>query len=603
MLDTFRYFFSNLPRAQRRNFKVLAAFIICAAFVELMALAGLALFITSLTSLDAVLGSSYALAAKRYLGDALFLDRTRVYWALGLFTVGSILAKNLLAAWQTYFAARLDGAMNVHYGNKMLRGFMNTPYETVMRANSADVLQVIGWRQFIGLFFGSLNSVLCDISVSLLLFVSLFIIQPVVTTLVALTLCAIGYAAFSVFRGKITSISHRSAKVQMTIGQVQMKCVQGVRDITLFNRAADSLAVYDREQTQHARYQAAQRVCERATVWVLETVAIAGVVLGSLLLLSSPEVSTGRMMGTLSLLAVSAWRILPALYRSIGALGLMRGYIPVLNRVRSFLEQIDQAEGANKSHAQEPLPPLAGSIEMRGLSFTYATASSPALSEVSLSIRKGQFIGIIGHSGAGKSTLADILSGLLEPTGGAILVDGRPLHKEVLAAWRAQLGFVSQRPYLFDGTVAENIAFAVDERHVDLAKVEQCCKLAGIMDFLSALPDRLHSVIGERGNQLSGGQAQRIAIARALYNDPQVLIFDEATSALDDMTEKKIRETIVALSGHRTIIIIAHRLKTVEDCDGLIWLRQGRVVEVGPPGRILPRYMADEGSEDQYPHV
>ncbi len=590
MLTLFRYFFSGLPQRGQRHFWWLVGFIVFSAFIEFLALGSLALFLTSLTSLEDVLSSRYVLIVRQYLGDSIFVDAKTFYWALGLTTISLVVLKNLLLACQTYFAARFDGILNVHYGNKMLQGFLNLPHELVVQRNSAETLQLIGWRVYVSLFYSSLIAIICDAVISFFLFAALFFFQPLVTLVVVLVLGAIGTGAFIVFRGRISTLSHKSGLILMVIGKVLMKGVQGVRDIKLFNRAAESLAIFDEEQQKHARYQAGQRVYERATVWVLETAGMGGLVLGSLLMIQSSDISSGKMMATLSLMAVSAWRVLPALYRSIGALGLMRGYMPFLQQIKNFLDQTNESAMENKIDSQEPLPSFTKTIELQNISFAYEKAEGKALRQVNFLIKKGQFVGIIGHSGAGKSTLADILTGLIAPSEGALVVDGTPLRKETVAAWRTQIGFVSQQPYLFDGTVAENVAFAVNKRQVNLERVRECCELAGITDFLFTLPDGLNSVIGERGSQLSGGQAQRIAIARALYNDPQVLIFDEATSALDDKTEKRIRDTIISLSGSRTIIVIAHRLKTVEDSDVLVWLEQGQVVACGTPSEILARY-------------
>jgi len=202
-------------------------------------------------------------------------------------------------------------------------------------------------------------------------------------------------------------------------------------------------------------------------------------------------------------------------------------------------------------------------------------------------------VGIIGHSGAGKSTLTDLLTGLLEPSGGRILVDGRPIGPASRESWRSQIGFVPQKPFLFDGTLAENVAFALTPADVDRAPVERSCAQAGVNEFLADLPLGLDTVIGDQGGLLSGGQAQRVAIARALYRNPQVLIFDEATSSLDDKNERYVMASLAALREGKAVIIIAHRLKTVESCDIVFWLEDGKVLLSGTPGQVLPQYTAD----------
>jgi ABC-type multidrug transport system fused ATPase/permease subunit len=346
----------------------------------------------------------------------------------------------------------------------------------------------------------------------------------------------------------------------------------------------------------YARQQAAQRICERGPVWVLETAVLGALILGCVVMIRSAGVTSAQMMGTLSVLAVSAWRILPALYRSVTALGTMRGFLPCLERVRSFLDEVEREGLRLPAAAQEVLPPLEREVRLEGVRFRYAGSETETLAGIDMTVGLGQCVGIIGLSGAGKSTLTDLLTGLLEPTGGCILVDGRPLGPANRESWRGQIGFVPQKPFLFDGTLAENVAFALTPGDVDRAAVEKSCALAGVNEFLADLPQGLDTVIGDQGGLLSGGQAQRVAIARALYRDPRVLILDEATSFLDEKNERTVMDSVAGFRAGKAVILIAHRLKTVENCDIVFWLRDGRIVASGTPGEILPRYTGGESA-------
>lgn len=223
------------------------------------------------------------------------------------------------------------------------------------------------------------------------------------------------------------------------------------------------------------------------------------------------------------------------------------------------------------------------------ISFRYPTAERDSLHDVSLSIPKGSMVGIIGASGAGKSTLVAILTGLLSPDSGQILLDGQPSDTTRHLSLGTLLGYVPQSAYLLDGTLAENIAFKDWGQPIDYQRVRECCALAAI-DFFDALPNGLDTAIGERGMRLSGGQIQRVIIARALYHHPQILLFDEATSALDSGTEATIQKTILSLRQQMTVVIVAHRLSTVESCDVLYWLDGGTLRASGPPSEILPLY-------------
>jgi ABC-type multidrug transport system fused ATPase/permease subunit len=219
------------------------------------------------------------------------------------------------------------------------------------------------------------------------------------------------------------------------------------------------------------------------------------------------------------------------------------------------------------------------------------------LQNINFEISKGQTLGIIGTSGTGKSTLVDLLIGLLEPTQGEIRIDGQTLNHTRRSAWIEHIGYVPQSPYIYDGTLADNVAFGLTKAEIDLHRVRQCCQMAA-MDFVQDMPQGIETPIGERGVRLSGGQNQRVAIARALYHNPEVLIFDEATSSLDTASEKAIQKTIYSFKGKQTLIIIAHRLSTVENCDEVIWLEKGQIKIKGSPAGVLPYYRSVHREED-----
>jgi ATP-binding cassette subfamily C protein len=214
------------------------------------------------------------------------------------------------------------------------------------------------------------------------------------------------------------------------------------------------------------------------------------------------------------------------------------------------------------------------------VSYAYDAGGASVLDDVSLAIRRGESIGIVGHTGAGKSTLVDLLLGLLQPTAGRISVDGRD-RRQHARWWQRQIGYVPQAFFVTDDTLRRNIAFGIPDAEIDERRVQRAARVAQLEEVVAGLPQGLDTFVGERGIRLSGGQRQRVVIARALYHEPQVLVFDEATSALDNQTEREIARAIEALHGAITLIVIAHRLSTVRGCDRLIFLDQGRVAGVG----------------------
>jgi ABC-type multidrug transport system fused ATPase/permease subunit len=232
--------------------------------------------------------------------------------------------------------------------------------------------------------------------------------------------------------------------------------------------------------------------------------------------------------------------------------------------------------------------PFKDQLELRNLSFQYPTAIRPSLQDVSLVVRRGEAVGFVGPSGAGKSTLVDVILGLFAPTSGTVLVDGRDIQDN-LRNWQNQIGYVPQTIYLTDDTLRRNVAFGLGDENIDEQAVVDAIRLAQLEDFVASLPDKLGTVVGERGVRLSGGQRQRIGIARALYHNPSVLVLDEATSSLDTPTEHGVMQAVQALQGTKTVIIVAHRLSTVEYCDRLYRIEDSRMTEQGTFDEVVKR--------------
>jgi ATP-binding cassette subfamily C protein len=237
------------------------------------------------------------------------------------------------------------------------------------------------------------------------------------------------------------------------------------------------------------------------------------------------------------------------------------------------------------------------SIEIRDVWYRYPGSDAFSLKEINLAIRKGEAIGFVGSTGAGKSTLLDLILGILPPTRGELFVDGQPIHQS-LQSWQLNLGYIPQMVFLVDGSIKENVALGIQCQDIDQARLEQAIKAANLLPLINKLPEGVDTVVGERGIRLSGGERQRIAIARALYGDPGVLVMDEATSALDNVTEKTVMQAVEALKGDRTILIIAHRLSTVINCDRIVLLKDGKIDSVGKYYELLeshPEFMKASG--------
>jgi len=309
------------------------------------------------------------------------------------------------------------------------------------------------------------------------------------------------------------------------------------------------------------------------------------------------EENSQQLISTLSVFAIASIRLMPSASQFLAALSQLQGNVhslQILHHDLKHLEQhntlssVSQTE-VNSTCTTNTTPnqlleiqslTFVNQIELNNIFYRYPRAADFALRNISLEICKGESIALIGKSGAGKTTLVDVMLGLLQPDRGEIYVDGRSIHQNI-RTWQNLVGYIPQSIFLIDDTIASNIAFGVPDHLIDLKKLTRVIALAQLTELVEQLPDGIQTVVGERGIRLSGGQRQRIGIARVLYHEREILILDEATSALDHETESLINEAIQALSGIKTLIIIAHRLSTVENCDRIYLLEQGQIVKSG----------------------
>jgi ABC-type multidrug transport system fused ATPase/permease subunit len=285
----------------------------------------------------------------------------------------------------------------------------------------------------------------------------------------------------------------------------------------------------------------------------------------------------------LSLFGAAAFRLLPTLSQVINSFMSINVNRPILNNLYTDLSLKICATTTDQKSRK-----LLNQIDVDGLSFSYARTTRDALNNVSISIRRGEAVGLIGSSGSGKSTLVDILLGLLEPTSGQVRIDGNDIHQN-LRGWQDQIGYVPQSIFLTDDTLRRNVAFGLPKDKIDDDAVRSAIRAAQLEEFVASLPEGMETVVGERGVRLSGGQRQRIGIARALYNNPDVLVLDEATSSLDTETEHGVMQAVQALQGDKTVIIVAHRLSTVEYCDRLYRLENAQIVDEGTFSEVTSR--------------
>jgi ATP-binding cassette subfamily B protein len=385
-------------------------------------------------------------------------------------------------------------------------------------------------------------------------------------------------------RKRLRENSQRIAHEQTQLVKALQEGLGGIRDVLLDGTQPAYCDVYRRADMPLRRAQAANIFMAQSPRFLME--ALGMILIASLAFgLSRQPGGIATALPVLGALALGAQRLLPALQQGFAAWASIAGNQSAL---RDTIELLDQPVPEELLRQVEPLA-FRDAVRFRDVGFRFTADGPWVLDRFDLSIPKGARVGFVGSTGGGKSTTMDLFMGLLTPTAGEILVDGESVKGARVRSWQRTIAHVPQNIYLADTTVAENIAFGVPNASIDLERVREAAKRAHIADFIEGRPEGYDALVGERGIRLSGGQRQRIGIARALYRRASVLVLDEATSALDNRTEQSVLDSIESLDRELTILIIAHRLSTVQRCDTIVELEQGRIVAQGAYEELLGR--------------
>ena len=511
------------------------------------------------------------------------LSREELISAVMVAMVFIYIVRSLFLFWSLWIQKGFSASVSGRLSQSLFSIYLRQPYmfhlqrnsSTLMRnAKNATSVVTCGVDPFLVL--------LTDGLVAIAMFSLLIYVEPIGTLAVLLVFGVSTLLFQRLTRRRIDNWGYRVDYHETKILQHLQEGFGGAKDVKILGRENEFLSQHEKHLGESIRINRIYNVILTLPRSFMEIITIVGLCLlvVSMVVRDRP---LSDIVPILGLFAAAAFRVMPSINRLLMATQTLIFNRSIIASVyRDFLLDSPEVNSAQR------LEPFAKQLELKDVSFKYPTAASPSLQEVSLVVKRGEAVGFVGPSGAGKSTLVDVILGLFAPTSGVVSVDGSDVHQN-LRNWQNQIGYVPQAIYLTDDTLRRNVAFGLNDENIDDDLVREAIHLAQLQEFVSTLPDGLETVVGERGVRLSGGQRQRIGIARALYHKPSVLVLDEATSSLDTPTEHGVMQAVQALQGSKTVIIVAHRLSTVEYCDRLYRIEDSRITEEGTFAEVVQR--------------
>lgn len=579
-METINKLLDLLSPAERKRIAALMVMMLVMALLDMLGVASILPFFAVLANPRLVETNSILSWAYQFSANLGVASVKQFLFLLGFFVFVLLVFSLTIKALTSYAQIRFALMREYSLGKRLVEGYLHQPYSWYLNRNSANLGKNI-LSEVSGVINSSLVPVmtlLAQIAVVIALIGLLLVVDPLLALSVGLVL-GISYGGIlALMSNWLNSLGQARIRANQERYVVLSEAFGAAKEVKAGGLEAIFIERFAKHAEKYAKCQATVQVAAQMPRFALEAIAFGGMLLVILYLMAQSD-NFANALPIISLYAFAGYRLMPALQQIYGALTQLNYARPALQALHNEFIGLNTVEP--NSQVVVPLP-LNKGIALNDIFYRYPKANAAALNGINLSIPARSTVGLVGATGSGKTTTIDLILGLLEPQTGTLCIDGQVVDASNRRQWQKSIGYVPQHIYLADDTVLANIAFGLPPEMVDMKAVVHAAKIANLHDFVEKnLPQGYATKVGERGVRLSGGQRQRIGIARALYHKPNVLVLDEATSALDNLTEHAVMEAINNLSSNITIILIAHRLSTVKNCDVIFLMDGGKLISQG----------------------
>jgi ABC-type multidrug transport system fused ATPase/permease subunit len=579
-MKTLKQIFYILSKKQKWQFLVLLIGMIIGAFLELFGISILLPIIDLIsadeTTMPSVISSNFLLSILFQIFNLSASDTKTLFVTVIVFVMLVYVFKALYSIGLNALSSAFVNKFRQEISTKLFKTYLLQPYDFHLYRNTSDLLRSATYdaSNFVSALT-ILLSILSDSIFCLALTIYLFVVDWKITLIVLVVIGGVSAVLLWSVKRKVYGYGRQSWVLNAESNKAILESLGGIKETIVSGREGYFIDHYDSIQKDTARVSFKNAFLSIIPRVVIEAVGMISILV-ALLIYVLTGATNAAILSTFSLFVVAIVKLLPYVSRFNGEINGFRFTMKSIHNVYDDLQLVNSSVNLRSLEAAKAQMPFSSSILMQDVSFTYKGGSKPVLDSVSCSIKKGESTAFCGMSGAGKTTTVDLLLGLLSPSSGSILCDKTPISSD-LKAWHKNISYIPQEIFLVDDTIRNNVAFGIDPSLVNNDEVWKALDAAQLGDFVRSLPKQLDSQIGEKGVRLSGGQRQRIGIARALFRNTQIIVFDEATSALDYQTEGEILKTVNGLRGSKTLIIITHRLNTIQNCDRIYEIKDGKM--------------------------